>query len=175
MYTASIIVKRCNITNSYFKNGFFHWDERYGEGGIFKISYSKFENNTSESGTIFNIPYTSFYEYTNIGVNEVVFTNNTASKFGGVIYSIGEYNAKRMSFLDCSYNNNHAQFGNIIYGHTKKTLPKIGHYSEKNGDVSTIPSYFEMCGNVVDEISILSGESIPEGIMCKLKIMVIHA
>ena len=147
-------------------------DESNGEGGIYRIFSSTFENNTSEYGTIFNIPYTSTYEFMNVNVNNSTFTNNTASKFGGVIYSIGENNIKRLSFKKCNYNNNYAKLGNIIYGHSKYTLPNIG-YNLKKSDVSTIPTYFEMYGNIVDDISILSGESIPEGIMCKLNKMLI--
>jgi len=43
-------------------------------------------------------------------------------------------------------------------------LPNIGNLNPT--DISSIPAYFEMHEN--KEISILSGESIPENITCKL-------
>jgi len=81
---------------------------------------------------------------------------------------MGEFNYRRMNFTNCHFNNNHAKFGNIIYNLSKDLLPNLG-ISNLN-DISTIPSYFEkdINSNSIDDISILSGESIPEGIMYKL-------
>jgi len=136
------------------------------ENGLYTVSDSKFENNTSECGTIFNFPYLSSGRDKFIKVNDTKFINNTASKFGGVIYSVGENNVGSISFTNCYYYNNNAKFGNIIYTLSKDTLPDIGYLNST--DVATIPAYFKMYGNVVNEISILSGENIPEGIKCKL-------
>jgi len=163
IYTGSAKIHYSNVKNSYFKNGFLHWDENNKEGGGYTINYVNFENNTSESGTIFNFPYLSPGS-ANIGIYYSTFTNNTASKFGGVIFS-GE-NGNRMVFSNCIFNNNHAKYGNIVYAHSKNEIPTIGDIQKT--EISTIPTYFEMNGNVIEEISILSGESIPEGIMCKL-------
>ena len=143
-------------------------NEKNNEGGIYQITHSNFENNTSESGTIINIPYTSLNYVVYFQVYDCIFINNTASKFGGVIYSVGENNYKRINITECAYINNHAEFGNIIYAYSNDTLPNIGSYIENMDDVSTIPAYFEKYGNIVEDITILSGESIPEGIMCKL-------
>ena len=80
--------------------------------------------------------------------------------------SKGNFDYYSTTFLDCYFYNNHANIGNNVYVHSKSALQEIGNFNSY--DTSTIPAYFEMCGNVVKEISILSGESIPEGIMCKL-------
>ncbi len=140
-------------------------NELYFENGSYTVSNSNFENITSECGTIFNFPCLTSGKDQFIKVSNSKFINNTASKFGGVIYSTGEYNNKAINFTNCYYYNNHAKFGNIIYAHSKDTLPYIGDLNET--DISTIPAYFKMYGNVIENISILSGESIPEGIKCK--------
>ena len=127
---------------------------------------SNFKNNTSECGTFLNISHLPLDKKEKIlNIQNSIFTNNTASKFGGVIYSIGENTHERIIFNNCEFDNNHAQFGNIIYAQSKDSLPSVG--SLNSNDVSTIPAYFEKYGNKTERISILSGESIPEGIMCK--------
>jgi len=170
LYTEKVEIRYGIVSNSYFKNGFLHWDDREHADGIFRAESSIFENNASEYGTIFNVPYTGLGADTTIliTVANCTFINNTASKFGGVIYSIGEYNARRMAFSGCHYNNNHAQSGNIIYGHSKNTIQGIGQILMNFDDVSTIPAKFEMVGDVYDEITIHSGDSIPDNIMFKM-------
>jgi len=76
-----------------------------------------------------------------------------------------------MAFSGCYYNNNHAQSGNIIYGHSRNTIQGIGQILMNFDDVSTIPAKFEMIGDKYDEIIIFSGDSIPNDIMCKLNKM----
>jgi len=74
-----------------------------------------------------------------------------------------------MDFKECTYINNHAEFGNIIYAHSKDVLPVIGPL--KSSDISTIPAYFEINEDKI--VSILSGEKIPEDIMCESNIIII--
>jgi len=140
-------------------------DERNFEGGGYSITSSNFENNTSEYGTIFNMPYINPKTDKNsiITFSSCNFINNTASKFGGVILS--GINGDRIAFTDCTFINNHAMFGNIVYAHSKDALPSFENINSI--DVSTTPVDYKMFGNIVDRISILSGESIPEGIVCK--------
>jgi len=171
IYNAKLSLSSCEIYNSYFKEGFYYFDERDQKGGFPSFTSNVFENNTSEVGTIFNVPY--FLKLTgnsggNVSVKTCTFTNNTASKFGGVIYS-GE-NAERLSFPGCTFNNNHAGSGNIVYGFSTKAFP--GFDFPLTSDIaSTIPSKF-----VIDkdskakakDIYIYSGNKIPEGIKCKL-------
>ena len=165
-YTANICLNHCDITNSYFKNGFVYMNVKEKLYGFHKFENSKFENNTSESGTFLNISYFPIEGGTKvINVSNSTFINNTASKFGGVYYILGETSYLRMFFDECSYDNNHAQFGNVIYGDSNDTLPIVGSLS--SNDISTIPAYFERYGNETERISILSGEIIPKGIMCK--------
>jgi len=167
IYTAKANVYNSTVTNSYFKNGFVHIDENMNEGGGLIVSNSTFENNTSECGTIFNFPYHHPGSDKFIKINNSTFINNTASKFGGVVYSMGEHNPNRMIFTNNSFYNNHAKFGNVLYTHSKAALLDVGEYLNSS-DISTPPAYFQMYGNLVEEISILSSGSIPEDIMCKL-------
>ena len=97
------------------------------------------------------------------------FYNNTASKFGGVIYT--GLNARRMKFKKCVFENNYAAFGNDLYAYSNDDLPEFENVTLT--DVATVPTYFKRYGNLDENISILSGEKIPEGIMCKLNKMCI--
>jgi len=168
--TATASFNYCNVTNSYFKTGLLHWDDREKERGAYEVNYSIFENNTSEIGTIINFPYISsgtVDKVEPIPFNFNTFNNNKASKYGGVMYT--GINADRMVFTNCTFNNNQAESGNIIYAYSKEILPHID--TELNlTDISTNPAYFKMDGNETDieNISILSSESIPEGIKFKL-------
>ncbi len=134
--------------------------------GSCTIYNANFVNNTSECGTVLNLSYLNPGDFPYILVENTTFTHNIASKFGGVIYSLGEHNACRLSFKNCTFNDNHADSGNIIYTHSKNNLPEIKNLKET--DISTIPEHFEIDGDEEMEISIISGESIPEGMKCKL-------
>jgi len=98
------------------------------------------------------------------------YTNNTASKYGGVVYSLGEYNGLHSALTNCTFDNNHAKLGNIVYGYSKDSIPDISNIQEINSidknNIVTLPTYFEIDLNTNDKISILSGETIPEGIAC---------
>jgi len=166
LYVSSALLRYCNVTNSYFKNGFLHLDGKKNEDGPFSVDSSNFENNASEIGTIFNLPFFSRGKTATvfISIKNSTFINNTASKFGGVIFS-GE-NADLINFSNCTFKDNHAKFGNVFYALSKDVIPTVEYINET--DISTVPSNFEIDGNRVDGISILSGESIPEGIKFKL-------
>ncbi len=147
-----------------------YWNELNVDAGSFSVNDSNFENNKSVRGTIFNVHvHTLSVENTRfIYVSNSKFINNRALKFGGVIYFIGNsiVDNYHTTFLNCYFYKNNAFIGKNVYVHSKSTLQTIGNFDST--DASTVPTNFEMCGNIVDEISILSGESIPEGIMCKL-------
>jgi len=136
--------------------------------GYYSVNHSKFENNTSESGTFINFPHitANIDPEKTLSFNHNTFNNNRASNFGGVIYS-GK-NANRIVFSNCTFNNNQAKFGNIIYTHSKNSLPQMD-IELNTTDIYTNPSYFKMDGNEtnIENISIISGESIPKGIKCK--------
>jgi len=143
-------------------------NEKENNSGGFYISNSKFINNTSEYGTFLNVPFLNKNTGTGIEIHTSEFTNNTASKFGGIIYSLGEYNNYHMKLVNNQYNNNNAKLGNIIYSYSLNSLPDIVSDNINKDDIVTLPSYFEVDKNSYedDEITILSGESIPDGITC---------
>jgi len=166
MDTTTTTFYMCNVLNSFFKNGFLYMNEKEKQSGGYTVWYTNFENNTSEYGTIFNVPYLSHGKDKYIQVYNSSFINNTASKFGGVIYSLGEYSGMRMNFTYCYFENNHAKYGNIVYAYSKERAPEIENLNSM--DISVIPSHFQMDEKGVEKISILSGESIPKDIMCML-------
>jgi len=144
--------------------------DEIGSTGETNIIDSKFINNKSEYGTIFHIHELSYDTGSSLNINDCEFTNNTASKFGGVIYTGDKYFGRHASFSNCQFNNNHATLGNIIYVYSNDAMPmNIGNLNPS--DVHTFPTFFERNGNSNDNISILSGDSIPENITCKYNII----
>jgi len=141
-------------------------DELDRQIGFYIVWYSHFKNNIAERGTIFNIPHVCQSFEPAVNVCYCTFANNTASLFGGVLYTIEAYNINRFFIMECTFTNNNAKFGNIIYAYSKGSMPSIG--TLRQTDVSTVPSHFKMYRNKEKEISILSGESISEDIVCKL-------
>jgi len=168
LFNASINMENGNVSNSYFKRGLIYMNAKESYYGTCIFRNSKFVNNTSERGTIINLNYLNPGNIQYIQIFNSIFINNSASKFGGVIYSLGEYNFNHTLFSNCTFNNNHAESGNIIYAHSKYSLPSIGII--KSTDISTIPEYFKKDGDGDEEvkISILSGERIPEGLKYRL-------
>jgi len=178
IYSSKFVFDYSTLSNSYFKNGFFYYDERYKQSGSLNMTYSIFENNVSESGTILNMPYFNKLLVKSDGLQYIegcTFINNTASKFGGVIYS--GRNADRLIFIDCVFNGNHAESGNIVYAYSQEELPAIEDLNST--DVSTIPTFFimdesDISEKEVNEIYIDSGDSIPKGIKCMLNKIYIY-
>jgi len=103
--------------------------------------------------------------------NDCEYINNTASKYGGVIYSLGENNRIHTEFNNCIFNNNHAKLGDIVYSYSINSIPVLKSNDKEisfdTNDIITLPTYFELDPNTIDKVSILSGENIPEGITCK--------
>ncbi|KAL6626029.1 hypothetical protein U3516DRAFT_809530 [Neocallimastix sp. 'constans'] len=159
------------IKNSHFKNGFFTLDEDNNSSGIYNINKSTFINNTSEYGTIINIK--KLYENTGCKVNVLnsLFINNKASKFGGVIYSIGKYNNLHANIINCIFFDNNAELGDVIYGFSKKSLPIISNIKKlesMDGAVVTNPTKIRLNSNYINKISINSGDTIPKNISYKI-------
>ena len=140
-------------------------DERIKECGILTIKNTNFMNNTSENGTILNVPFLNSETGSSINFNSCYFSNNTASNFGGVINSMGEYNNKHMKFTNNQYSDNHAKLGNIIYGYSKNSFPSIGNINKS--DKTSLPSTFKLDNTTYSSISILSGQNIPGNITGK--------
>ena len=119
-----------SIINSHFKNGFIYVNEDEGIAGGIIINSSNFLNNTSEYGTVFNVKKLNLETGTSIKVNSGVFINNTASKFGGVIYSLGKYNNYHVELNTCKFNNNQAKLGGVVYGYSISSFPKISNIEQ---------------------------------------------
>jgi len=138
-------------------------NEKEQHSGTITVMNSDFTDNTSEYGTIINMPYMYEKSSSKISISSSYIANNSASKFGGVFYSTGEFNSDHL-FITCNkFYNNYAKLGNIIYGHSKNKIPTIDEI--KTSDIVLLPSNFKLNNTSFRSISILSGEKIPENII----------
>ncbi|ORX57941.1 hypothetical protein BCR36DRAFT_139365 [Piromyces finnis] len=103
------------ITNSYFKNGFLYYTNYKFLHGTHNYSRLKFINNRSEKGTFIN-----FNDVYGKGVTPTItciqcsFVNNTAEKFGGIIYANArdeQYIDTIINFKNCEFIDNNAMLG----------------------------------------------------------------
>jgi len=106
------------VTNSYFQYGFLYYTNSFIIYGFHNYENVTFVNNRSEIGTFFyfddignkkNIIALNFYN--------IQFINNTASSYGGVLYSNARKQtdlSKYVFFHNCTYENNNAIIGMYI-------------------------------------------------------------
>jgi len=98
------------------------------------------------------------------------FINNTALKYGGVLYSISEnVNDENIRFMDCEFIDNKAMIGNIAYSYDKKSEPYITNIDELKeipNNFATNPTSIKFYEDFINGISLYSGQTIPEGISC---------
>jgi predicted outer membrane repeat protein len=73
--------------NCYFKNGIFEINNEKSMDGKYVINNTNFTNINSENGSILHIKSIVKNSYSNVNIRNAIFQNNTASKFGGVLYS----------------------------------------------------------------------------------------
>ncbi|KAL6600862.1 hypothetical protein U3516DRAFT_561150 [Neocallimastix sp. 'constans'] len=107
LYSYSYITNT-TIKNSFFKNGFTRIDGS-NSFGIYDIKKLNFLNNTSIKGTFIN--QKSGIQKKTIVVEDSIFTNNEALKYGGIVYSEFLYGHDAISFNNCEFNNNSAIHG----------------------------------------------------------------
>ncbi|OUM60345.1 hypothetical protein PIROE2DRAFT_13890 [Piromyces sp. E2] len=159
------------LKNSNFEKGFFYMDEFEHSSGGYYINESIFENITSEYGTIYNIGYINDLTGCQLNSTNSYYVGNRASKYGGVIYSMGPYNFKHVHFINDTFIDNHAELGDIIHTYSINTSPTFTNIEEIEaieGAISTNPTSFILDEDSIKSISIYSGDSIPSNITCKL-------
>lgn len=109
------------LTNSYFQNGFLYYPDTTDKTirGTYWFEDLLFKNNTSVSGTFLHISDVKtkvnlFGSFTNVR-----FISNTATNFGGVIFSEAGRNVTidSVDFKECSFEENKAERGKISYVH----------------------------------------------------------
>ena len=155
------------MKNSYFRNGFIYLDETVGSSGNYYITNSRFENNTSENGSIIHIEYLDRKTGTFLSSDNSVFIGNKASNYGGVIYSMGPYDNLHIQINDCTFTDNHAKLGDIIYSLSRESTPYINNIKELEaieGAVVTNPTKLILDEDSINKISIYSGDTIPNNI-----------
>ncbi|OUM60022.1 hypothetical protein PIROE2DRAFT_63399 [Piromyces sp. E2] len=149
-------------------------DDFNSKDGRFVIENSKFSNISSENGSILNIKSLNDYNlYNSVLISNSTFENTSASKYGGVIYSLSEFTGKCITIENCEFKNNSALLGNAIYSLNKNSEPKISNIKELReikGLVSTNPTKISIINDINNDniISIYSGEKIPDNIKCKI-------
>jgi len=109
--------------------------------------------------------------HTSIMVKNTKFENISASKYGGIIYSLSSYTKKHVHFINCEYKNISASIGNIAYVLDKNSepdMPEIEEFKKYNGYIATNPTEIRLSDESIDYITIYSGQTIPSGIKCKI-------
>ncbi|OUM60028.1 hypothetical protein PIROE2DRAFT_63402 [Piromyces sp. E2] len=163
-----ISISNSTFNNCHFEDGIFEIDSKGNKGIIYNIKNSNFYNNTSINGSILNIKYYEYNLNDRISFNNSLFENNSATNFGGVVYSNSPNTNQLVFFEDCIFNNNTAGNGNISYSLSQSSEPNfsnIKHLQEMNA-LSTNPTKVLLDGQY--NVSIFSGEKIPDNISCKL-------
>jgi len=158
-----------SISNSYLKNGFFAMDEGVNTSGLYVINNSTFVNNTSEYGTILNIKTLEELTGSTINVTNSEFISNRASKYGGAVYSIGEFSNLHVYFDYCKFIDNHALLGDIFYSYSRESSPLISNIEELElieGALVTNPVKIILDNDNQNSFSILSGDMLPKNITC---------
>ncbi|ORY77905.1 hypothetical protein LY90DRAFT_84737 [Neocallimastix californiae] len=162
------------FSNSYFKNGLIMIDNERPEiviSGKYLINNCNFNNIKSEFGSVLHIK--SLFESSNtlMEFRNSIFENNTASKYGGVIYSNSEFTNKYIRMYDCTFINNHAQIGHTLYSLNKESEPYISNINELRaiqGSVMTNPTKLILNDNNIKTISLISSDVLPSGISCSI-------
>ncbi|KAL6612841.1 7 transmembrane sweet-taste receptor of 3 GCPR-domain-containing protein [Neocallimastix sp. 'constans'] len=160
-----------SISNSYLKNGFFAMDEGVNTSGLYVINNSTFVNNTSEYGTILNIKTLEELTGSTINVTNSEFISNRASKYGGAVYSIGEFSNLHVYFDYCKFIDNHALLGDIFYSYSRESSPLISNIEELElieGALVTNPVKIILDNDNQNSFSILSGDMLPKNITYKI-------
>ncbi|ORX47569.1 hypothetical protein BCR36DRAFT_92865 [Piromyces finnis] len=167
----SIYFYNNTIKNSYFKNGIIECDRSKEKSGNITVENSVFINNKSEYGTILNIQLLDERYHTRINIINSKFENNTASKYGGVIYSKDKLTPKSVKVENCEFINNKALIGNDIYTLKIDYEPLISnreYLKNIKGSLATNPTKIKLNNDTFNDLLIKSGDKIPEGITCSI-------
>ncbi|ORX97767.1 hypothetical protein LY90DRAFT_520042 [Neocallimastix californiae] len=110
-------MKQSSITNSYFEYGFIYYPKLLENNVEYEFNSITFANNTSYRGTFMHITNIEKANLSTFSFKNVKFINNTATNFGGVLYSdVRKYGGLSLiNFSSSSFKNNTAVLGNISY------------------------------------------------------------
>ncbi|OUM70479.1 hypothetical protein PIROE2DRAFT_1345 [Piromyces sp. E2] len=157
--------------NCYFKKGIFYIDNKNGLSGKYHDEKSKYINIKSEYGSVIHINNLKSNSNTLFDIKKSIFKNNNASKYGGIIYSLSEFTRKYITLEECTFENNTAQLGNVLYSLNKESEPQISNIDElrkEKGAIATNPTKVILNDDSLYDISVMSGEKFPEGISCSI-------
>ncbi|ORX56628.1 hypothetical protein BCR36DRAFT_409820 [Piromyces finnis] len=163
-----LIISGISVQNSYFENGFINISKRYTPDGQYMIGFMYFLNNLSYRGTFLHIEEINTNIVPGLDLSGIEFTNNRASNYGGVFYSNAKGSSKinSISFNGCSFKNNTALLGNIVYAfdniHKPNLDGSISMYEQAMiNNVVTNPTHLKFDNyNQKNTIEIYSGDNI---------------
>ncbi|ORX53772.1 hypothetical protein BCR36DRAFT_348666 [Piromyces finnis] len=162
-----------SIKNCYFNNGFIKIDEKNSLFGNYIMDNIYFNNIRSNCGSVIHVDSLQKTTKTTVNITNSVFESNVAEKYGGVIYSISPYANKIFSLVNCTFYNNNALLGKIVYSYDLKSEPNITNIEvlkSIKGNFATNPTKLILNNELDEEISIYSGEMLPEGISGNINI-----
>jgi len=168
-FVGGVSLINCTVTNSHFTHGLAYMDEGTS-AAILTLENSTFVNNTSEYGTIMNVKHMDINTACRMRSTNSTFIGNRASKYGGIIYSMGLYNHLYFNFTNNTYIDNHAKLGDIMYSYSKATTPQIDNLEELEtieNAIVTNPTKLILSENSIKNFSIYSGDTIPNNITSK--------
>jgi len=101
-------MKQSSITNSYFEYGFIYYPKLLENNVEYEFNSITFANNTSYRGTFMHITNIEKANLSTFSFKNVKFINNTATNFGGVLYSdVRKYGGLSLiNFSSSSFKNN---------------------------------------------------------------------
>ncbi|OUM60997.1 hypothetical protein PIROE2DRAFT_13113 [Piromyces sp. E2] len=156
-------MQNCVIKNSYFQYGFTYYTNLYNCFGFHKYLNITFENNNSEIGTFFYFDdIGNKKNIMNIYFTDIKFINNTASNYGGIIYS----NARKKTDLgkiSYIYDDSHAP------SYNDEDLDYINKLKLDKNNFVTNPTHIEFDNNNDTEVIVIhSDERIEKEYSCSI-------
>ncbi|ORX56629.1 hypothetical protein BCR36DRAFT_345958 [Piromyces finnis] len=167
------------ITNSYFKYGLMYFSNEWeSQFSIITINTVIFKNNTSYRGTLLYYNDVKSGAPTMISIYNSQFIDNTATNYGGLIYSNGRNDESLGIYItDCIFENNKALLGNICYSYDILHEPffsnsdpsnNINLRSDKNNFVTNPTRLLFDNYNTDDTLEIYSGDRIDQEYSCTI-------
>eukprot|EP00833_Pecoramyces_ruminatium_P000154 jgi/Orpsp1_1/1174186/evm.model.c7180000049193.1 len=167
--SSDIVIDNMNLVNGHFTEGSIDFSDTkpYKIGNIL-IKNSRYKKIYSDNGPIIQVKYLNMNYNRDIIFDNVTIEDTEAKYYGGVIYSLSEYTNDIVSFINCTFINNKANYGTICHSYNINSEPRISNKNEileieGHKAFSTNPT-----GLIVDEnnkqIDILSGDILSDEI-----------
>eukprot|EP00833_Pecoramyces_ruminatium_P005268 jgi/Orpsp1_1/1179300/evm.model.c7180000068816.1 len=158
---SNIIISNSEISNNVFEEGFISIDTKIYLYGIYTINNTIFKYNYGYNGVILNINEINYICI--VDFNNSTFIGNTASNYGGIVYSNSKLTGYYAFFNHCVFIENKAFLGSISYSLEKLYEPVFTNENELkkiDGTFVTNPTKIKIVSDLSLPLSILSGERL---------------